>query len=169
MSTRQPNGSLLNDEDTAAVARVLYAIRQRRRAAALAEQQAVAGTRHPSPRAGVTVPEHERDRPGERAATPLELEGKPESTPSPPRVIHDELVITHDPHLGRVAHVLPMVPEHAPYAIREGITRRRTAALTGTCPCGATVQDGDVMRCAHRQGCPGATEVMVRAIRRWVR
>jgi hypothetical protein len=37
----------------------------------------------------------------------------------------------------KTAYVLPVVPEDAPAAVREGIARRRLVALTGVCPCGA--------------------------------
>lgn len=43
------------------------------------------------------------------------------------------------PDVGRVAYVLPVVPEDAPASVREAIVRRRLAALEGRCPCGATV------------------------------
>jgi hypothetical protein len=36
--------------------------------------------------------------------------------------------------------VLPVIPDGAPFRVREGIARRRVAAVTGSCPCGATVR-----------------------------
>lgn len=41
------------------------------------------------------------------------------------------------PGVGRVALVLPVVPEDAPPEVREGIARRRIVMTTGRCPCGA--------------------------------
>ena len=41
------------------------------------------------------------------------------------------------PDVGRVTMVLPVVPENASPALREGIARRRLAMLDGRCPCGA--------------------------------
>jgi hypothetical protein len=36
----------------------------------------------------------------------------------------------------RVAYLLPVIPDDAPPLVREGIARRRLAALEGRCPCG---------------------------------
>ena len=114
------------------------------------------------------MPEHENGRPDEEAATPLEPQGNSESTSPAPRAIRNEVVVSHDPHRGRVLLLLPVVPEDAPHAIREGIRRRRTAALTGACPCGASVElHAAVRHCEHLHGCPAADAVLVRAIRRW--
>jgi hypothetical protein len=85
------------------------------------------------------------------------------------KVIHDEVVFKHDHQLGRVALVLPVIPEAAPYRVREGVARRRIAALTGQCPCGATAVHGDVLAFEHDRGCPAATETLARAVRRWMR
>lgn len=93
------------------------------------------------------------------------------------REITDEHVVVDDPDLGRVLYILPVIPEDAPYRIREGIARRRIATLTGECPCGGTrgprpkAQPGTVMvsEFAHEPRCPAITETLVKAIRRWTR
>lgn len=53
------------------------------------------------------------------------------------RTLHTELVFADLPGGGRAAYVLPVIPEDADPEIREGLARRRVAALTGECPCGA--------------------------------
>ena len=40
----------------------------------------------------------------------------------------------------RALLVLPVIRESDPVEVREGIARRRLAAATGTCPCGAVRQ-----------------------------
>lgn len=37
----------------------------------------------------------------------------------------------------RTLYVVPVIPDDAPEHIREGLARRRLAAISGTCPCGA--------------------------------
>ncbi len=93
------------------------------------------------------------------------------------RQIVDEVLVADNPVLGqRVAYVLPCIPDGAPHALREGIARRRVAATTGTCPCGAVVDYGDrrpgevgVGEVYHRRSCPATTASLVRAYRRWAR
>ncbi len=53
------------------------------------------------------------------------------------KTLHSELIIADLPGGGRAAYVLPVIPEDASPEIREGLARRRLAALTGECPCGA--------------------------------
>jgi hypothetical protein len=53
------------------------------------------------------------------------------------RTIRQEIVIADLPGGIRAMYVLPVIPDNAPDTIREGIARRRLAALTGKCPCGA--------------------------------
>lgn len=73
--------------------------------------------------------------------------------------------------------VLPVIPDAAPYAVREGIARRRIAAATGTCPCGATTDYRDlpgpgeagVAEVWHEPLCPAETRKLQKAIRRWAR
>jgi hypothetical protein len=85
------------------------------------------------------------------------------------RTIHDEVVIAQDRKTGRrITFVLPVVPEDAPYRVREGIARRRLTALTGACPCGATMTLGDA-NAVHEYGCPAITATLEKAIRRWAR
>ncbi len=76
----------------------------------------------------------------------------------------------------RAAAILPVVPEGAPYRIREGIARRRIAATTGHCPCGASVDYAaatgggvHVAEVLHERTCPADTARLVKAFRRWTR
>jgi len=94
------------------------------------------------------------------------------------RQIREEVFVAdHHPVLQqRVAYVLPIVPDGAPYAVAEGIARRRLAAMTGRCPCGASVDYGDrkarqvmVGNVVHTASCPASDARLVKAIRRWVR
>jgi hypothetical protein len=79
--------------------------------------------------------------------------------------------------------VLVDTPEGAPHDVREGLTRRRLAALDGVCVCGARLVIGTraerraaersgrqpigAPRVAHRPDCPGDTAVLAAAIARW--
>ncbi len=93
------------------------------------------------------------------------------------RRLRDEVVEAHNPVLDRrVLYVLPVVPEDGPFAVREGIARRRVAATTGQCPCGASVDYGDreagtvgVGEVRHEVRCPASTSRLVKAVRRWAR
>jgi hypothetical protein len=92
------------------------------------------------------------------------------------RTIREELVSFHREGVGKVVAVLPVIPESAPFTVREGIARRRIAATTGTCPCGAGVdyqaaaRDGlNVAEVLHERSCPADTDRLVKAIRRWTR
>jgi len=93
------------------------------------------------------------------------------------RQLHDELIIGMHPVLKvRTAFVLPVIPDCAPYAIREGIARRRITTLTGTCPCGAVMDTGDLQAGAitnvnieHEDNCPAITAKLEKAVRRWMR
>ena len=91
--------------------------------------------------------------------------------PPESRTIRDEVVIAEHRRTGqRVVFVLPVIPEDAPYRVREGIARRRITALTGTCPCGASAAlDGDVMGTKHERRCIALTATLSKAIRRWAR
>jgi len=90
--------------------------------------------------------------------------------------IHDEIVTFDIDGIGNVVAVLPRIPEDAPYRVREGIARRRVAAVTGECPCGArvdyraAVRNGlNVAEVEHERQCPADTARLVKAIRRWLR
>lgn len=93
------------------------------------------------------------------------------------RTIREELFVADHPVLQqRVAFVLPVVPEDAPAAIREGIARRRVTATTGRCPCGARVDYGDrvagqvvSVEVQHTASCPASDAKLIKAVRRWVR
>jgi hypothetical protein len=90
--------------------------------------------------------------------------------------IHDEVVTFHITGIGNAVAVLPTIPEDAPYRVREGIARRRIAAVTGTCPCGApmdyqaaAVAGFHVAEAHHDRLCPADTDRLAKAIRRWRR
>ncbi len=53
------------------------------------------------------------------------------------RQLQNEFIAADLPDGRRAMFVLPVIPEDAPADIREGLARRRLAALTGQCPCGA--------------------------------
>jgi hypothetical protein len=71
--------------------------------------------------------------------------------------------------------VIPVVPDDAPYPVREGIARRRLVALHGECPCGATLssqslrQGAQAVEVEHDGRCPAVTAKLRKAIRRWSR
>jgi len=91
------------------------------------------------------------------------------------RQLREEVFVAEHPVLRtRTLFVLPVIPEDAPYVIREGIARRRVAATTGECPCGAVVDYGDrrpgevgVGEVRHERSCPASTHKLIRACRRW--
>jgi hypothetical protein len=89
--------------------------------------------------------------------------------------IRDELVIFDSPVHGRTLAVLPVIPESAPFRVREGIARRRLVAVTGECPCGArmdyeAVRKGvNVAEVEHEGRCPAVTATLAKAVRRWLR
>ncbi len=93
------------------------------------------------------------------------------------RQLHDELIIGMHPVLKiKTAYVLPVIPDNAPYMVREGIARRRITTLTGQCPCGAVMNVGDLqagtvtnVAVEHEDGCPAITTRLAKALRRWVR
>ncbi len=94
------------------------------------------------------------------------------------RQLHDELIIGTHPVLGiRTAFVVPKIPDAAPFAVREGIARRRITAMTGQCPCGAVMNVGDDLRAGavtnvnieHEDNCPAITSRLAKAVRRWIR
>lgn len=73
--------------------------------------------------------------------------------PARPSRLHDEPVIG-DINGCRVLFVVPVIPDDAPPAVRETITRRRLATITGVCPCGA--RRPDLSRQARRAAQRGA-------------
>lgn len=92
------------------------------------------------------------------------------------RPLRDELLTVDHPEHGRMLLVVPVIPEDAPYRVREGIARRRLTAITGTCPCGASVDYtaavagvANVAEVQHARLCPADTGRLVRELRRWVR
>ena len=90
------------------------------------------------------------------------------------RPLRDELLTVAHPDHGRMLLVLPVIPEDAPYRVREGVARRRLTAITGSCPCGATVDytaarvgAANVAEVHHARLCPADTGRLLREIRRW--
>jgi hypothetical protein len=85
--------------------------------------------------------------------------------------LHEELVLFEHAIFGRVLAVLPMIPDDAPYRVREGIARRRLTVVTGQCPCGARIDytqtRGGVVRVEHERRCPADDDRLTKAIRRW--
>jgi len=79
--------------------------------------------------------------------------------------------------------LLPDVPDDAPGAVKEGVTRRRLVVVDGVCPCGArpvwpnraarrrAVRAGvcPVVAVEHEPGCPATDVALDAAVRRWVR
>lgn len=93
------------------------------------------------------------------------------------RHLRDEVLVADNPVLGRrLACLVPVIPDGAPYAVREGMARRRIAATTGTCTCGAVVDYGQadagevgVGEVDHERRCPASTTKLVKAVRWWRR
>lgn len=65
--------------------------------------------------------------------------------------------------IGRVAMVLPTIPEDAAPLVREGLGRRRLVMTTGVCPCGARLQLPDP-RLAHEDDCPAIDATLTAAL-----
>lgn len=84
------------------------------------------------------------------------------------KIVNETIVTERDGR--RVLLVLPQIPEgDAPYAVREGIARRRITALRGECPCGAIMARDSTAEAVHESRCPAVTKVLLKAIRRWAR
>jgi hypothetical protein len=73
-----------------------------------------------------------------------------------------------------VVFVLPSIPDNAPPLVREGIARRRLAALEDECPCGgrsplnrAISASIDAVDFVHESGCLAVDDILVEAIRAW--
>ena len=90
----------------------------------------------------------------------------------PPRPRGTTELIVRDIDGTRIAYVLPVIPDGVPPLVREGITRRRLAALEDKCPCGGRsplnratrrrlVKDRQVTHLGfvHEDGCPTVTAV----------
>lgn len=101
-----------------------------------------------------------------------EISGRP-SRRQQVRVIREELVKVRLDGIGTALVVLPVIPEDAPYRVREGIARRRLVAVSGACPCGARLDLSAATvgpaEAKHDQLCPAITDRLVKAIRRWSR
>lgn len=90
--------------------------------------------------------------------------------------INTEVVHINVPGFGQAITWLPVIPDDAPYPVREGVARQRIAATGGRCPCGAQtdytadVADGiNVAEVRHRRLCPGHPDQLAVELRRWVR
>jgi hypothetical protein len=81
-----------------------------------------------------------------------------------------------------VAFILPEFPDHAPDEMREGLVRRRLAALHGRCPCDAPMvlpnraerrrartEHELRVRVDHHPECPGDDHNIAAALARWER
>lgn len=79
------------------------------------------------------------------------------------------------PGVGRSIAMVPVIPEDAPGPVREGVARQRIAAITGSCLCGAQVEHrsaGGGLHFAevyHDRRCPGQSDRLREAMRRWSR
>jgi hypothetical protein len=78
------------------------------------------------------------------------------------RQLHNELVIVDEPGGIRVAYVLPVIPEDAAPEVREGLARRRLAALSGRCPCGgeSAALTRQQRRARERERAKGSTALL---------
>lgn len=89
------------------------------------------------------------------------------------RGLREELVKVRLEGIGTALVLLPVIPEDAPYRVREGIARRRLVAVNGSCPCGAHLDTSTapvgLAAVEHDQLCPAATYRLAKAIRRWSR
>jgi hypothetical protein len=75
---------------------------------------------------------------------------------------------------GSVVAGIPIVDDDAPPVVQEGFARRKLAALTGRCPCGARpgqtyVDDDGIAHLVylHDADCPATTENLEVAIAAW--
>lgn len=84
-----------------------------------------------------------------------------------------EFITIELPNGQSMLYVCDVISESDPPAVREGIARRRTLALTGECPCGAR-SPFDPSKIApslvieaiyHESDCPATAENMARAMR----
>lgn len=77
--------------------------------------------------------------------------------------------------IGSTLAVLPVAQEDMPSRLREAITRRRIATITGVCPCGGRFQIaelhplGEPSRATvwHENDCPAQEEVFDRLLGSW--
>lgn len=85
--------------------------------------------------------------------------------------------VGHDPAFGeiwrrgKVLHVVPPIRDSMPAALKEAIVRRRTASLTGRCPCGARMRITSEHRavCEHEADCTADNESLDRLLADWKR
>jgi hypothetical protein len=72
--------------------------------------------------------------------------------------------------------LLPAVPDEAPEAVREGLTRRNLVAIGERCPCGGGRTDlgprgpqhGFSVPTWHASDCPASDPVLLVALWRWL-
>ncbi len=103
------------------------------------------------------------------------------------RHLDNECVLADLPDGRRAMFVLPVIPEDATPDIREGLARRRLAALTGHCPCGSdsptlsrqqrrarerrqAKATTTALRAVfeHEHDCPAGDAVLIPLLRAWV-
>ncbi len=105
------------------------------------------------------------------------------------RAIRFDHIVQQLPDGGRGLYVLPVIPDDASPELREGLARRRIAALTGQCPCGADSPElsrqqrrarqrrrekAQTMAVAaraafhHEVGCPATDDHLVPLLRQWM-
>ena len=70
---------------------------------------------------------------------------------------------------GGVLFVLPELRDEMPPELREAIARRRNAALTGRCACGAvrSVSSAGRISFGHESGCDADDDSVLALLRRW--
>jgi hypothetical protein len=91
-------------------------------------------------------------------------------------------LIVRDVDGTRIAYLLPVISDGAPPLVREGIARRRLAALEDRCPCGGRSPLNRAARrrltrerrgqvtyygFVHEDGCPAVDDTLVDAIKAW--
>jgi hypothetical protein len=64
--------------------------------------------------------------------------------------------------VGKVMHIVPILKDDYPIELKAAIDRRRRAAMTGRCDCGARweVRRRGHVDMAHEDGCPAADAVL---------
>jgi hypothetical protein len=95
--------------------------------------------------------------------------------------VEGELIVRDVDGVQVAAYLLPLIPDDAPPLVREGIARRRLAALEDRCPCGGgsplnraarrrlARTRGQVahLNFVHEDGCPAVDADLYDAIRAW--
>jgi hypothetical protein len=95
--------------------------------------------------------------------------------------IEQQLRVVTMPDGRRAAIIDSIIPDDAPPAVKEGLSRRALVNEGQNCPCGATyprpnraqrrkLETVDYLhiQIQHEGGCPAETETLVALIRKWV-